>query len=255
MACGAGADDPNACPVAPSNLVQLKEIRENLLEIIQKEQFDEAADYLISFVQDDEVKKLLITYYYEKGNLQKMHELIEQLADSQEEKKQFKKFFRILKQLKNDEKDIKQLDNDQKKKIKDVAKTETQAGALAREVLEIIKDRDNDIEPEVPVTSSSARIAKAYEQPEIDEREAELGQNIPNPSNNSTLVNVYVPEFATSAKVIIVNSLGQWIAEKDLVKGEQQVQFNTANFDAGIYFYTLYVDNKAISTKRMVIIK
>lgn len=184
-----------------------------------------------------------------------MQELLAQLAENQQEKKQFKKFFKVLKQLKQEDKDINQLNNGQKIDIKNIAQTETQAGAFARAVLDYIKEKDNNISPEVPVNLSSARVANILEENQIISRMPELGQNIPNPANNSTLINIYVPKNTTIAKIQIISSLGRWAAEKILSEGDQQVEFNTADFVAGVYFYTLYLNNKPVSTKRMVIVK
>ncbi|MBK6833520.1 MAG: hypothetical protein IPG89_04290 [Bacteroidetes bacterium] len=61
---------------------------------------------------------------------------------------------------------------------------------------------------------------------------------------------MFIFKFKTNFK-----SLGQMMFEKILIKGEQQINIATSEFINGIYFYTMFVDGKAIASKRMVIVK
>ncbi len=199
---------------------------------------------------------LIVAYYYGTEDVQSMQQYLNQLSMNKEETKQFRLLYTLLRLLKVQSKELTDMNPGQIKQIESISITPTRAGSEARSILEQIHKKDNNINPEVPYLNVSlARIAKADEEPKITERVAELGQNIPNPANNSTLVKLYVPEKSIAANIGVINSLGQAILTKNLSKGEQQVEFNTGNFEAGIYFYTLYVDNQAISTKRMVIVK
>jgi hypothetical protein len=78
-----------------------------------------------------------------------------------------------------------------------------------------------------------------------------LGQNIPNPANNSTLINYSIPE---AGEVIFhVHSIsGQLLYSKTIETehGNQSIKLNTSTFAAGVYFYSIeYKGQKLV--KRM----
>jgi len=84
-----------------------------------------------------------------------------------------------------------------------------------------------------------------------------LGQNIPNPATNETMVPVYIPlkqdkmfveirnvEYGTLIKTIPVSGIG-----------DLNIKITLDNIPAGVYFYTLVVDEKKLATKKMVVLK
>jgi hypothetical protein len=78
-----------------------------------------------------------------------------------------------------------------------------------------------------------------------------LGQNIPNPANNSTIINYSVPE---AGKVIFhVHSIsGQLLYSKTIEaqRGNQSIELNTSTLAAGIYFYSIEYNGQRL-VKRM----
>jgi len=84
---------------------------------------------------------------------------------------------------------------------------------------------------------------------------AELGQNIPNPFSESTLIRYYLPTGTNSAIIRITDMEGSPV--KDLQLGNQhgpnQVEFQTNSLASGMYLYSLFVDGKFVDTKKMII--
>jgi len=81
-----------------------------------------------------------------------------------------------------------------------------------------------------------------------------LYQNYPNPSESITTVEFYVPKN-TAANFNLYNSAGNLvntISFSSLNKGKHRVDINTAKLAAGIYYYTLSVNNKKYSKKMIV---
>jgi hypothetical protein len=78
-----------------------------------------------------------------------------------------------------------------------------------------------------------------------------LGQNIPNPANENTLINYSVPE---AGEVLFhVHSIsGQLLYSKTIeaTRGTQSIELNTSTFAAGIYFYSMEYKGQRI-VKRM----
>jgi hypothetical protein len=78
-----------------------------------------------------------------------------------------------------------------------------------------------------------------------------LGQNIPNPSNNATLINYSVPE--AGEVVFHVHSIsGQLLYSKTIEasRGNQSIELNTSTLAAGIYFYSMEYKGQRL-VKRM----
>jgi hypothetical protein len=80
-----------------------------------------------------------------------------------------------------------------------------------------------------------------------------LGQNIPNPANNSTRIDYSIPE---AGEIIFhLHSIsGQLLYSKTIeaAHGKQSLELNTSTFAAGIYFYSIEYKGQRL-VKRMMI--
>jgi hypothetical protein len=83
---------------------------------------------------------------------------------------------------------------------------------------------------------------------------AYLEQNAPNPVSGTTTIRYHVPETSTSASLTLTNAKGQVVKTVSLNnRGTNQLSLNTTGLAAGTYNYTLYIDGKQASSKRLVI--
>jgi hypothetical protein len=81
-----------------------------------------------------------------------------------------------------------------------------------------------------------------------------LEQNIPNPFNQTTLINYYVPETAGHAFIKVTGMNGNAIKTIELNNtGSGQITLQTATLASGNYTYSLFVDGNLIDTKVMVL--
>lgn len=88
----------------------------------------------------------------------------------------------------------------------------------------------------------------------VFENDVILYQNYPNPTENTTTIEFYVPQN-TVADFNLYSSAGSLIntvSFSSLNKGKHRVDINTAKLAAGIYYYTLEVKGKVYSKKMMV---
>ncbi len=80
-----------------------------------------------------------------------------------------------------------------------------------------------------------------------------LRDNIPNPFTESTLIGYRIPQRAASAMVNIYDLQGKEIRSYNITgKGEGSITIAGNELQAGIYLYTLIVDNSVIDTRKMV---
>ena len=89
----------------------------------------------------------------------------------------------------------------------------------------------------------------------VNQLQSELNQNNPNPFGNTTEIKCVVPSNATSAMLIVFDMNGKQIKTINISeRGDCSIKINAADLKgAGMYLYSLYIDNKEISTKRMIL--
>jgi archaellum component FlaC len=85
--------------------------------------------------------------------------------------------------------------------------------------------------------------------------DAELGQNIPNPFTESTIIRYYLPDGTSHAIIRVTDMGGSPVKDLQLgaTRGANQVEFQTQSLAAGTYLYSLFVDGKFVDTKKMMI--
>jgi hypothetical protein len=82
-----------------------------------------------------------------------------------------------------------------------------------------------------------------------------LGQNTPNPFNNSTSISYNIPVKFNTAKIVISDYLGKTIKEVSVTTDKGKLQVNAATLISGTYTYSLIVDGKLMVSKKMSIAK
>jgi len=84
-----------------------------------------------------------------------------------------------------------------------------------------------------------------------------LNQNYPNPFNPVTRISFDVSRAGNVAiKVFDVTGREvQTLVNESLNPGAYSVTFNGSTLSSGVYFYSMFTDNKLAGTKRLVIIK
>jgi hypothetical protein len=81
-----------------------------------------------------------------------------------------------------------------------------------------------------------------------------LFQNIPNPSNQSTVINYFLPESIQQARLIIYDMNGDQKLSKSLTqKGDGSITISGGELNQGMYFYVLIADGQVSKTLRMII--
>lgn len=83
-----------------------------------------------------------------------------------------------------------------------------------------------------------------------------LFQNAPNPFSEKTEIKYFIPTNATQASIYIYNMNGTQLKEFKINNRDNgSIFIEGAQLDAGMYLYTLIVDQKEIETKRMILTK
>lgn len=101
--------------------------------------------------------------------------------------------------------------------------------------------------PLTSINNSNLNIPKRYN----------LFQNYPNPFNPITKIE-YELQTSEFVSIKIYDLLGKEIKSylnKKQTAGKYQIEFNASGRSGGVYFYSLYINNNLVDTKKMLLIK
>jgi hypothetical protein len=81
---------------------------------------------------------------------------------------------------------------------------------------------------------------------------AVLYQNAPNPFGEGTTIKYFIPDNS-EAQIIFYDEFGSQLKRFDIIaKGMGEIRIDASNLSAGMYSYSLVVNNKIIDTKKML---
>jgi hypothetical protein len=86
-------------------------------------------------------------------------------------------------------------------------------------------------------------------------KDIKLSEIFPNPSNRIAQLDYEMVNPKAKAKITINSFIGNPIAEFELDPDRNSLVINVTDFQPGVYFYTLFVDNKNIVTKKLQVKK
>lgn len=75
----------------------------------------------------------------------------------------------------------------------------------------------------------------------------------PNPVSTLAFIDYELYSEQTEAKIVIHNILGSPVGEQEMPFSEQKAKISTEEMAPGIYFYTIYVDNEGVVTRKLVV--
>jgi hypothetical protein len=83
-----------------------------------------------------------------------------------------------------------------------------------------------------------------------------LDQNIPNPFDQSTTINYFVPGNSGTTQIQITSSFGEVIKTIPVkTEGHGQLMLKAGDLSSGIYNYQLVVNGQVIATKKLIVTK
>ena len=86
-------------------------------------------------------------------------------------------------------------------------------------------------------------------------KDIKLSEIYPNPSNRIAQLDYELVNPNAKAKITINSFIGNPVAEYELDPERNSLTINVTDFQPGVYFYTLFVDNKNVVTKKLQVKK
>lgn len=131
--------------------------------------------------------------------------------------------------------------------------------AIIPVLAEAIKEQNNkivELENTISDLVESGSVNTGIDNANPNTSTAQMFQNKPNPFNQETIITCFVPESASTASLMIFDMQGKQLKKIDIQqKGKSETVIHANELNFGIYLYSLVVDGKEISTKRMIISK
>ncbi len=84
---------------------------------------------------------------------------------------------------------------------------------------------------------------------------AEISNPYPNPSSSKCQFTYSVPMSVTDAKIVIMDLAGNIIHSVRLTPGDGKTSIDVSAFASGIYFYSLWMFEKPVTTRKMIVQK
>lgn len=100
------------------------------------------------------------------------------------------------------------------------------------------------------VVEAKAEKGHIYSSPLITIRDL-----YPNPVVTTARIDYDIHQEHVKAKIIIHNILGSPLSVYDLSSGQNSVKIEADPLNTGIYFYTLYVNNESVLTRKLMVKK
>ena len=83
---------------------------------------------------------------------------------------------------------------------------------------------------------------------------AEMDQNSPNPFKEKASIGCFIPETVMKAELLIFNMQGVLMKTFEISgRNQTEVIISGAEFNPGMYIYSLVLDNREIDSKRMIL--
>jgi hypothetical protein len=77
----------------------------------------------------------------------------------------------------------------------------------------------------------------------------------PNPVSDMAFIDYTIHNENVKAKLVIYNILGRNMSEVDMPYSETRIKLQADELATGIYFYTLYLDNNGVLTRKLIVRK
>lgn len=109
---------------------------------------------------------------------------------------------------------------------------------------------------EIEEYSVAITIREKLEKPVLfQSKEITIQDVYPNPVQDQAFIEYRIHNENVKAKLVMHNILGKQLNEIDLPTSETRIKLQTEDFISGIYFYTLYLDNNGVLTRKLIIRK
>lgn len=116
-------------------------------------------------------------------------------------------------------------------------------------VLYDVNNVNDSIALEITYNVSAVGLSK------LDSKNFTVSNPMPNPASSAVTLKYEFNSIPKSSSIKVYNMVGLMVKEIKVEGTEGKAQFDVSGLSDGVYFYSLVVNNKAVSTKRLIVSK
>lgn len=203
---------------------------------------------------DERIKKQLIPLYIGQARYEDAAMVVSELNVSDQERQGYVDYYTLIGTLKLEGRGINALTPDEFNMVKNLSNSDLEVTPYAKALLEAghYMEWVHPIE-DLPEESLARTVKFPVSEDHIESR---LLNAAPNPADHTTTINVLVSKMDAAKKsfIIIRNVNGaEMYRSGALTHGENNLVVDTRNWATGLYLYSVVIDNKVMSTQKLVI--
>lgn len=228
----------------------------NLLDYYVANNIKDSVKYLLGLENTDQAQQLLISDDIADSNYTSALNRLNQYNPATTEEQEWKQITQLNISLAMQNKTWFDMTPAQVTFIRTLANQNppSLAATNAQAVLRLVFDEEfNNPLPATAYSTGNAGITK--KQDAIDTTEFYLGDNIPNPFDNTTEIPYRLPEGTANAKLVVTDVSGKTLESFTLSDKNNSIKINMTKYRSGVYFYKLIANDAGLNTKRMILIK
>lgn len=201
-------------------------------------------------------KKILLGEYLSRKDLKKAQLLFNKINGASADEQNITDYYNIIADLTKAGKTISQIDAFQENQLWLTVGSGSEMAYNAKVALLLAKNKaiPFPIERFADIGDAGLKRAQNNLNTNSDSKQPVLSDNYPNPFNETTIINSFVPESSLTSLIIISDPFGHLIAKYKLQSGNNTTEVSCKSLSAGIYYYSLEIDGNRLATKKMVLV-
>ena len=209
---------------------------------------------LLAAVNSYLAKRLSLDYYIQHQNYTQAQTLLNSLPTNTPERQDFKTLYQIRLNLEQSNRSIFELTPTEDATITTMANlARSNFGFEAQAMLYLVRGREFPIQlPPVPAGLPTDNGTSIQFKNQTDPNSAKFSAIYPNPSANNLYLNYQLTD-TEKATICLYNLNGQLVLQQH-ISGNGQLQMPTQNLPAGIYYYTIVLNNQLVVRSKVVIL-
>ena len=216
----------------------------------------EKALSILSRKNDNGTKQMLISTYLADSNITEAQGRLNNFVPANTDESNWKSLTNLLLSYAQSGKTVFDMTESEETYVRSIANDNScsLASINAQAILRLVYGEEFDPCPLPPDNSRTQNYQNNSNKNSNDILDY-LGQNIPNPFNNATIIPYRLPAHWGKATIEIFDITGKKLASIPLTIGTGAINLSCENYQQGVYLYKLIVDGIEMQTKRMVILK
>ncbi len=103
--------------------------------------------------------------------------------------------------------------------------------------------------------SVSLMVEERVQRSLYQSREITIHDVYPNPVQDQAIIDYKISNDLVKAKIVLHNVLGKQLGDYELLPDDTRIKIQTDDLPSGVYFYTLYLNNNGVFTRKIMVRK